>query len=138
MRLIDYEGQYPDGLRGALIVQDPNSPFKGQYDEQIVVTLSDWYHDQIPSLTNYYLNKTLNEDGSEPIPYSALMNDAQNTKLYVQPNNTYFLRIINFAGFSQMFLHFDRHQMTIIEIVGIYTKPRVVDNVYLAVAQRYG
>jgi iron transport multicopper oxidase len=138
MRLIDYEGQYPDGLRGALIVQDPNSPFKGQYDEEIVVTLSDWYHDQMPTLTNYYLNSSLNEDGSEPIPYSALMNDAQNTKLYVQPDKTYFLRIINFAGFSQMFLHFDRHQMTIIEIDGIYTKPRVVDNVYLAVAQRYG
>lgn len=35
-------GQYPDGLRGALIVQDPNDPYAGQYDEERVLTVSDW------------------------------------------------------------------------------------------------
>ncbi len=35
-------GQYPDGLRGVFIVKDPNDPYAGQYDEEVIVTLSDW------------------------------------------------------------------------------------------------
>lgn len=138
MHVPDFEGQYPDGLRGAFIVNDPLSPFKGQYDEEIVLTLSDWYRDQMSDLTNFFLNNTLNPDGSEPRPYSALMNDAQDVKLNVQAGKTYFLRVINFSAFSQIFLHFDQHKMTIIEMDGIYTHPRTVDTLYLAVSQRYG
>jgi iron transport multicopper oxidase len=102
------------------------------------VTLSDWYHEQIPTLTNYYLDPTQNEDGAEPVPYSALMNDGQNVKLNVQPGKTYFLRIINMAAFAQTYLHFDQHKMTIVEIDGIYTEHKEVDSLYIAVAQRYG
>jgi iron transport multicopper oxidase len=38
-------GQYPDGLRGPLIVHEPQGqdPFKGQYDEEVILTVSDWY-----------------------------------------------------------------------------------------------
>ncbi|KAE9365562.1 multicopper oxidase [Stipitochalara longipes BDJ] len=133
-----FAGQYPDGLRGALIVQDPASPYKGKYDEEVVLTLSDWYHDTMSHLSSYYLNHTLNPQGPEPIPYSALMNDTQDLKIHVQPEKTYFLRIINFAAFSQLYLHFDQHQVTIIEADGTYTHPRTVDTLYLAVAQRYG
>jgi iron transport multicopper oxidase len=35
-----------DGLRGPLIVHDPNSPYKDQYDGELVMFLSDWYHEQ--------------------------------------------------------------------------------------------
>ncbi len=31
-------GQYPDGLRGPLIVHDPVDPYFGQYDEEIILT----------------------------------------------------------------------------------------------------
>jgi iron transport multicopper oxidase len=100
--------------------------------------LSDWYHDQIPTLTNYYLDPVQNPDGSEPVPYSALLNDGQNTKLNVEPGKTYFLRIVNMAAFSQIYLHFDQHNMTIVEIDGIYTEHKEVSSLYIAVAQRYG
>jgi iron transport multicopper oxidase len=103
-----------------------------------VITLSDWYHEQISTLANYYLNNTLNSDSPEPLPYSALINDTQNLKINVQPGKTYFLRIINYACFSQMYLKFDDHNMTIIEVDGVYTEPEVVDTVYLTVAQRVG
>jgi iron transport multicopper oxidase len=103
-----------------------------------VLTLSDWYHEQIPTLTNYYLDPVQNPDGSEPVPYSALVNDGQYTKLNVQPGKTYFLRIVNMAAFSQIYLHFDQHNMTIVEIDGIYTEHKEVDSLYIAVAQRYG
>jgi len=77
-------------------------------------------------------------DGNEPVPYSALVNDGQYTKFNVQPGKTYFLRIINMAAFSQIYLHFDQHNMTIVETDGIYTEHKEVDSLYIAVAQRYG
>lgn len=36
--------QYVDGLRGPLIVHDSKGPYAGQYDEELVVSISDWYH----------------------------------------------------------------------------------------------
>ncbi|EEB99853.1 hypothetical protein MPER_00360, partial [Moniliophthora perniciosa FA553] len=39
--------QYCDGLRGPIVVYDPNDPFKSLYDvddESTVITLADWYH----------------------------------------------------------------------------------------------
>jgi iron transport multicopper oxidase len=36
-------GQYPDGLRGPLIVRDPQDPYAGQYDKEYIMTISDWY-----------------------------------------------------------------------------------------------
>jgi len=102
------------------------------------MTLSDWYHDQVPPLTNIYLSPENNPTGSEPVPYSALMNDGQNVKLNVEPGKTYFIRITNGAAFSQIYLHFDQHKMTIVEIDGIYTEHKEVDSLYIAVGQRYG
>ena len=131
-------GQYPDGLRGPLIVNDPNSPYKGQYDEEIVITVSDWYHSEMPGLVSQYLDADHNQEGSEPVPYSALLNDAQDIKLNVKPGKTYFIRTINMAAFSQVYLHFDQHNLTIIEIDGVYTEKKTVETVYVAVAQRYG
>lgn len=66
------------------------------------------------------------------------MNDGQNTKIPVKPNKTYFVRFINLAGFAQLYFAFDQHDMTIIEIDGIYTKPTKASQLYIATAQRYG
>jgi iron transport multicopper oxidase len=103
-----------------------------------VLTLSDWYHEQVLPLANIYLDPLQNPTGGEPVPYSALMNDGHNVKLNVKPGKTYFIRIINMAAFSQSYLHFDQHKMTIVEIDGIYTEHKEVDSLYIAVAQRYG
>jgi iron transport multicopper oxidase len=94
----------------------------------------------MPNLSSYYLNSTLNNfpGAPEPIPYSALLNDRQDVILNVLPDKTYFLRIINFSAFSQIFLQFDQHDVEIIEVDGIYTHPRKVETLYVAVAQRYG
>ncbi|TKA73136.1 hypothetical protein B0A49_07323 [Cryomyces minteri] len=131
-------GQYPDGLRAPFIVSDPQNPYSGQYDTELVLSMSDWYHDQMPGLLARYADPTQNPTGAEPIPYSALLNDAQSISLNVQPGKTYFLRTVNMAAFSQFYLHFDQHQLTIIEIDGVYTKPKTVDSLYIANGQRYG
>ncbi|KAK5142357.1 hypothetical protein LTR04_002261 [Oleoguttula sp. CCFEE 6159] len=131
-------GQYPDGLRAPFIVSDPKSPYSGQYDAELVLSMSDWYHDQMPGLLASYVDPTQNPTGAEPIPYSALLNDAQGISLKVQPGKTYFLRAINMAAFSQFYLYFDQHSLTIVEIDGVYTKPQTVDSLYIATGQRYG
>ena len=128
-------GQYPDGLRGAIIVHDPHFPYA--YDEEIVLTFSDWYHDQTPGLINFYLSPDQNEDGGEPVPYSALLNDGVNSVIKVKPNKTYMLRIVSLAAFAQAYIWIDQHEFQIVEIDGIYTDPVKVDSVYLATAQRY-
>ncbi|KAK4986627.1 hypothetical protein LTR50_005154 [Elasticomyces elasticus] len=148
-------GQYPDGLRAPFIVSDPSSPYAGQYDAELVLSMSDWYHDQVstlgsrglynaytvckmPGLLAFYADPTQNPSGAEPVPYSALFNDAQNIALNVLPGKTYFLRTVNMAAFAQFYLRFDQHQLTIIEIDGVYTKPTTVDTLYVATGQRYG
>ncbi|OJA14707.1 hypothetical protein AZE42_04374 [Rhizopogon vesiculosus] len=43
-----FSTQYCDGLRGPIVIYDPEDPHKDLYDvddENTVITLSDWYHD---------------------------------------------------------------------------------------------
>jgi iron transport multicopper oxidase len=119
-----------------LIIEDPNPPF--HWDEEQVLTLSDWYHDQMPVLIPTFLSNKKNPSGAEPIPYSALMNDAHTASFDMQCGKTYYFRIINTATFSQIFLNFEDHNMTIIEVDGVYTQPREVESLWIATAQRYG
>lgn len=102
-----------DGLRGPLIVEDFENPYADEIDDEIVVTLTDWYHEQMPILIPYYLSPEQNADGAEPVPYSALIGESQNVSFLVQPDKTYMVRVINMASFSQSFFHIDQHNMTV-------------------------
>lgn len=128
--------QYPDGLRGPLIVNDPNSPYKGQYDEEMVLTVSDWYHDQVPKLMKSFISVT-NPTGAEPVPKSALMNDTYNLTTPVEPGKTYMFRIINVGAFAGQYFWFEGHTMRIVEVDGIYTEAAEADLIYITAAQRY-
>ncbi|KAI9672072.1 MAG: hypothetical protein M1831_001885 [Alyxoria varia] len=130
-------GQYPDGLRGALLVNDPDSPHKNKYDEEIVLTLSDWYHDLMPGLIQSFMSRT-NPTGAEPVPDTALMNDGQNKTFPVVPGKTYFFRIVNIGAFAAQYLWFEGHDMQIVEVDGVYTKPSKAERIYVTAAQRYG
>lgn len=129
-------GQYPDGLRGPLIVHDPDSPYKDDYDEERVLTLSDWYHDQMPGLIKNFIRFS-NPTGAEPVPQSALLNDTQNLEVSVEPGKTYLFRIINMAAFAAQHVWFEEHTMRIVEVDGIYTEPAEANMIYVTAAQRY-
>lgn len=131
------KGQYVDGFRGAFVVHDPSAPFK--YDEEVVLTVSDWYHDQAPGLINYFQSaqNVIDHDGAEPIPNSALIQDGQNSKINVKPGKTYLFRIANTGAFVGSYLTFEDHEMTIVEIDGVYTQPQKTQQIYLTSAQRY-
>ena len=59
------DGQYPDGFRGPLIIHDRDNPYADQFEEELVLTLSDWYHDQMPALISSFISVT-NPTGAEP------------------------------------------------------------------------
>ncbi|OAA68799.1 multicopper oxidase [Niveomyces insectorum RCEF 264] len=126
--------QYPDGLRAPLIVHDPHAPF--EYDEERVLTLSDWYHDPMPDLVRGFLTKG-NPTGAEPVPRAALLNDTQNLTVPVVPGRTYLLRLVNVGAFAGQYLWFEGHNVTVVEVDGVYTRPQPAAMLYLTAAQRY-
>lgn len=99
--------------------------------------MSDWYHDQMSGLIDYMVSYR-DPTGAEPVPNSALMNDTQNMTIPVQPNKTYFVRLINIAAFAGMYVYIEDHELTIIEVDGVYTKPKTASMIYIADSQRYG
>ncbi|KAL6705643.1 hypothetical protein ACN47E_006590 [Coniothyrium glycines] len=130
-------GQYPDGLRGALIVHDPEDPHKDLYDEEIVLTLSDWYHDLMQTLLASFISIG-NPSGAEPVPNAALFNDTQDLSVKIEPGKTYLIRMVNMGAFAAQYVWFEEHSMRIVEVDGIYTEPSAPTNMlYITAAQRY-
>ena len=129
-------GQYPDGLRGPMIITDPNSPYRGKYDEERVLTMSDWYHQQFPTMVKKFISVS-NPTGAEPVPKAALFNDTQNLTTLVEPGKTYMFRIINMGAFASQYFWIEGHTMQIVEADGIYTQEAAADMIYLTPAQRY-
>ncbi|KAK5110436.1 hypothetical protein LTR62_005787 [Meristemomyces frigidus] len=130
-------GQYPDGLRGQLVIHDPENPYRGQFDAEVPLTLSDWYHDEMPGLLSSFVSYK-NPTGAEPVPNSALMNDTQNLTLPVEPGRTYFFRLTNIGAFAGQYFWIEGHTMKIIEVDGVYTEPAEASMIYVTAAQRYG
>ncbi|KAF5024233.1 hypothetical protein F66182_3690 [Fusarium sp. NRRL 66182] len=129
------QAQYPDGLRGPLIVHDTDAPYSDKYDEEVVFTLSDWYHDPMQSLIPQFMAKS-NPSGAEPVPNNALMNETANFTMSVKPGTTYLFRTINMGAFAGQYLWFEGHKMRIVEVDGIYTEEAEAEMIYLSAAQR--
>ncbi|CAK7203283.1 hypothetical protein SEUCBS139899_006014 [Sporothrix eucalyptigena] len=130
-------GQYPDGLRAPLIIHDPETPFV--YDEELVMSLSDWYHDQMPNLMTGFIAKS-NPTGAEPVPQSVLLNDTTSIDIPVEnsryENHTYLVRVVNVGAFAGQYLWFEGHNMTVVEVDGVYTQPQTASMLYLTAGQR--
>ncbi|KAI9733631.1 MAG: hypothetical protein M1834_003233 [Cirrosporium novae-zelandiae] len=134
-------GQFPDGLWGPLIVHDPNPPF--YFDEEITLTLFDWYHEEMPYLINTYESQSgIAADGTPTPSGGALMNAGKNISIYVKPNKTYFIHVVCPGNYPGHAWFFDQHPQTTVEIDGVYTQPTQVNNgsmqVRIAPGQRQG
>lgn len=106
------------------------------YDEEVVLSVSDWYHDQMTDLIPKFLSRT-NPTGAEPVPNSALFNDTQDLQVKIEPGKTYLFRMVNIGAFAGQRVWFENHKMSIVEVDGIYTDPYEADMIYLTTAQRY-
>lgn len=118
------------------MVNDPENPYAGQYDEEIVLTLSDWYHDEMSGLMDSFISYA-NPTGAEPVPNSALMNDTQNLTVAVQPGKTYLFHMANVGAFAGQYFWIEGHTMRVVEVDGVYTEAAEADMIYLTAAQRY-
>lgn len=119
------------------MVHDPDNPYTDRIDKQVAISFSDWYHDQMPGLLAHFISYA-NPTGAEPVPKSVLMNDTQNFTVDMQPGLTYFFRTSNIAAFAGMYFWIEGHNMTIIEVDGVYTEPAEAEMIYVTAAQRYG
>lgn len=119
-----------------LVIADPENPLAGQYDEEIAFTLSDWYHEQMPSLISSFISVT-NPTGAEPVPNSALMNDTQNFTVGIEAGKTYLFRLANVGAFAGQYFWIEGHELKVVEVDGVFTKGIATDLIYLSAAQRY-
>ena len=127
-------GQYMDGMKGTVVVEDPDFPF--DYDKEEVLELAEWYHDSVDVLTKKFMN-VYNPTGAEPIPQNLIINNTRNLTWEVEPDTTYLLRIINTGGFVSQYFWIEDHDFQVIEVDGIYVEPYNASMIYITVAQRY-
>ncbi|GAW08671.1 laccase 2 [Lentinula edodes] len=132
--------QYGDGLRGPIVIYDPEDPHQDLYDvddESTIITIADWFH-----LTSLQLLAALVVPNAD----ATLINgngryvggpDTPLTVINVEHGKRYRFRLIDmsfdaFHGFS-----IDNHNLTIIEVDGINTLPHTVNFIEIYPAQRY-
>ncbi|GME84369.1 unnamed protein product [Ambrosiozyma monospora] len=127
--------QYSDGLRGMLIVHDEEIESKYEWDHEIPLTLSDWYHAPSSELVKMQLTR-YNPTGAEPIPQNSLFNDTKNVTVEVDYEKTYLFRIVNMGVMVSQYFFVEDHDLTVIEVDGVYTQPKKTSMVYLSVGQR--
>lgn len=82
-----------------------------------------------------FINKA-NPTGAEPVPNAALWNDTQNLTVSIEPGKTYLFRVVNVGAFAGQYIWFEGHNMTIVEVDGIYTEKSTAQAIYLGAAQR--
>ncbi|KAJ2368016.1 ferroxidase fet3 [Coemansia sp. RSA 2607] len=131
-----YSAQYVDGLRAPMILYDPKEPY--EYDEDVILTLEDWYRDGAEGLLKDFMNWK-NPGGAEPVPNGALIGGVggdKQFKLNFTPGKTYRLRLINMSALSMFHFSIDGHKMRVIEVDGVATEEQEVGNVRLSAAQR--
>jgi iron transport multicopper oxidase len=123
-------------FEGPIVVNDPNDPYKGLYDETLVLTTSDWYHDQVPVLIHQMLSPS-NVEVLPPFPEAILLNDASQVTFNFTPGKTYKILVISMAALGSTFLQFDSHTMRVIGVDGTYIDEHDAYQIRVAPAQRY-
>ncbi|KAI0756298.1 laccase [Daedaleopsis nitida] len=130
--------QYCDGLRGPIVVYDPNDPHKALYDvdnDATVITLSDWYHTaarlgpQFPRGSDSTLINGLGRSISTVT--------ADLTVIKVTHGKRYRFRLVSMSCDPNYTFSIDGHDMTVIEADAISTKPLSVDSIQIFAGQRY-
>ncbi|TIC92791.1 Multicopper oxidase abr1 [Colletotrichum higginsianum] len=129
-------GQYPDGMRGPMIIHDPNDPYAGKYDEEYILSMSDWYNQQaIPLVQKMFL--PTNTRFTPPIPNGLVVNDGMGANFKFEKGKTYRIRMINYAALASFMVHFDSHDMNVIMSDAAYVKQKTTYMLRVAPAQRY-
>ncbi|KAF8551377.1 laccase [Imleria badia] len=135
-----YLTQYCDGVRGPLVIYDPEDPLAYLYDvddKNTVITLSDWYHTSSIQLGELFgpvipdstlINGRGRYDGGPSTPLSVIN---------VKQGLRYRLRVVSMSCHPSFNFTIDGHRMTIIEVDGSEVQPVEVDSIPILAGQRY-
>ncbi|KAK7055305.1 multicopper oxidase/laccase [Favolaschia claudopus] len=129
--------QYTDGLRGPLIIYDPNDPHKRLYDidnADTIITLADWFHTPSRNApfplfgSSNLINGKGRFAGGSASPLAVVS---------VTRNKRYRFRLISMSAEPNYIFSIDKHDMTVIEADGVSTQPLCVDSMQVFTGQRY-
>ncbi|KZT20141.1 multicopper oxidase [Neolentinus lepideus HHB14362 ss-1] len=133
-----FSEQYCDGLRGPLVIYDPDDPFKDMYDvddESTVLTISDWNHNPTSQLPEFPLtvNSTLINGKGRYVngPETNL------TVITVEKGKRYRMRLVSISCDPNFIVWIDGHNMTVIEADGELHQPVTVGAIQIFAGQRY-
>ncbi|KAG6877681.1 hypothetical protein C0993_005101 [Termitomyces sp. T159_Od127] len=136
--------QYVDGLRGPLVVYDPEDPLANLYDiddENTIWQVGDWWHNSSVALLAGYV-----ATGIVPVSDSGTFNGlgrfqgGPEVPFFVQnveAGKRYRFRIINQSARNVFTISVDSHDLTIIETDGTPTSPMIVNEIQMLAGQRY-
>ncbi|KAF1953672.1 laccase-2 precursor [Byssothecium circinans] len=131
------DGAYPDGLRGKMIVHDPEWEASLNIDQQIPLSMSDWYHEQMPFLVNRYMSIS-NTGGDIPPPQAFLFNDTNSPPRFdFEPKKRYLLRIVNMAALTCGLFHIQGHNLSVVAVDGVPVQPKKASTISICAGQRY-
>jgi iron transport multicopper oxidase len=132
-----FKNQYCDGLRGALIIEDPEDPQMHLYDvddDSTVITLADWYHylstnaPAVPAFNSTLINGLGRYPGGPPVDL-AVVN--------VKKGLRYRFRLVSISCDPSFIFSIDGHQFYVIEVEGQNVQPLLIDSLQIFVGQRY-
>jgi iron transport multicopper oxidase len=129
-------GQYVDGLRAPVIVENPSLPWS--YTDEYVLSLSDWYHTQSTAIVNAFQSPPQGPP-TTPTPDNIVMNDGVFSSYKMTPGNTYLFHILNVGGFPSFYVNFANVQFSVIGVDGTTThnSSTPANTIYVGAAQRY-
>ncbi|KAF2641185.1 laccase-2 precursor [Massarina eburnea CBS 473.64] len=131
------EGAYPDGLRGKMIIHDPAWEASLNVSQQIPLSMSDWYHEQMPYAISEYLSVN-NTNGDIPAPSSFLFNDTTTPPQFnFEPKKRYLLRIVNMAALACGEFHIEGHVLSVVAVDGQPVHPKDANVILVCAGQRY-
>lgn len=104
-----------------MLIVRGGEPFAGRYDKEVLVSMNDYYHERMTTLI-----KTANSSVQQPNPDGMLVNGVTDAKFYVEPGKTYLFRFLCASDFSGIGFFFQDHEMTIVEVDGVWTKDNIV------------
>ncbi|KDQ59157.1 laccase [Jaapia argillacea MUCL 33604] len=129
--------QYCDGLRGPLVVYDPEDPYSDLYDvddESTVITLAEWYHVVAPDIVGVAISNSTLINGKGRYSTGPKTNLSV---ISIEPGKRYRFRLVSLSCDPNFTFSIDGHNLTIIEVDGVNHEPLTVDQITIYAGQRY-
>ena len=137
-----YNSQYPEGIYGAIVVEDDDvttdayAALGATYSQDTEIMIADFYQTDTKTLLDKYLLPS--SSGLEPIPDYIVVNNmfTKSMQISVKHDEKIRLRVINSAALSMYDVSVDGCPLKVIEVDGSPVKPQLFSTVRLDVGQR--